>query len=429
MGARLPYGLPAQVIMARKTSAMPCFVCMTATQSIDVSITRESQRACCQLVRRRCARQPDATHFDAPGLNAAYVHIACPDELFDTIVTQVAEDLRGKYGADANGRAAIQVIRTSTARLIEPRPEASALRLPILELIRPPFDDVFARLREAGQEPFAPEALEADGIQSWRTIDLAADDRRIIVEEATRLARNTVISVREHFAKRLRGHNRFAANLVPLTPAGPLVGPRWMQQACHGSAALAWAEETAEWVAERYEERATFDETVNAAKSTWRPTQFLTGNRVESFGHAAHAGYPVGSPWLNSLELEFARALDAAGGTWARNPSFGEGGYSIPLPKRSGGSQRFFPDFAWWIDGRAWVIDTTADFLMAAKIGGKLVEIASPRVALVARGRFDERWSRVGAEGWTLVVRDGDGALCEHFSEASDLFSFLRRVS
>ena len=52
VGARLPYGLPAQVIMARKTSAMPRFVCMTATQSIDVSITRESQKACCQPVRQ-----------------------------------------------------------------------------------------------------------------------------------------------------------------------------------------------------------------------------------------------------------------------------------------------------------------------------------------------------------------------------------------
>lgn len=377
----------------------------------------------------RVLRQPDATHFDTAALNAAYVHIACPDELFDTIVTQIADDLRGTYGTDNKGRLAIQVIRTGTARIIEPKPEAAAFRLPNLELVKPPFDDVFVRLRDAGQQAFEPEALEADGIQNWRTIDLAAKDRTIIVQEATRLARNTVVPVREHFAKRLRGHNRFAANLVPLTSAGPLTGPRWDQRACHGSEALQWADEMAQWVAERYEARATFDQTVNVAKGSWTPAQFLAGSRVEAFRNAAHAGYPLGNPWLNNLELEFARALDAAGGIWARNPSFGEGGYSIPLPKRTGNSQRFFPDFVWWIDGRAWVIDTTADFLMAAKIGGKLVAIDAPRVALVAHGCLDERWNRVADEGWTLVVRGVEGVRSEHFGGLSDLFSFIRLIA
>lgn len=377
----------------------------------------------------RVLRQPDATHFDLAALNAAYIHIACPDELFDTIVTDIADDLRGKYGADDKGKPAVQVIRTSTARMIEPTPEAAAFRLPILELVKPPFEDVFERLCDAGREAFAPEALVAEGIQTWRTIDLAALDRTIIVEEATRLERNTIVPVREHFAKRLRAHNRFAANLVPLTAGGPLSGPRWSQRACHGSEALAWADEMAQWVAEQYEARATFDQTVNAAKASWTPAPFLGSGAAESFRNAAHAGYPLGNPWLNDLERDFARALDAAGGTWARNPSFGEGGYAIPLPKRVGNSQRFFPDFVWWIDGRAWVIDTTAAFLMAAKIGGKLVAIEAPRVALVARGRLDEAWNTVGNEGWTMVAHtDRDDVRSEHFSELSRLLSGIRLI-
>lgn len=230
-----------------------------------------------------------------------------------------------------------------------------------------------------------------------------------------------------HGVGRLRAHNRFAANLVPLMAGGPLSGPRWGQRACHGSEALARADGMAQWVAEQYEARATFDQTVNAAKASWTPAPFLASGQIESFCNAAHAGYPLGNPWLNDLERDFARALDSAGGTWARNPSFGEGGYSIPLPKRVGKSQRFFPDFVWWIDGRAWVFDTTADFLMAAKIGGKLVPIDAPRVALVARGRLDERWNRLDDEGWTLVVRGADGEVrVDHYAGLVDLCAHIR---
>jgi hypothetical protein len=66
---------------------------------------------------------------------------------------------------------------------------------------------------------------------------------------------------------------------------------------------------------------------------------------------------------------------------------------------------------------------------MAAKIGGKLVAIDAPRVALVAHGRLDERWNSVADEGWTLVVRGVEGVRSEHFGGLSDLFSFIRLLA
>ena len=66
----------------------------------------------------------------------------------------------------------------------------------------------------------------------------------------------------------------------------------------------------------------------------------------------------------------------------------------------------------------------------AAKIGGKLVAIDAPRVALVARGPPDERWNRVGDEGWTLVVCGAEGNVSiEHFAGLGDLFASIRRVA
>lgn len=378
----------------------------------------------------RVLRQPGASHFDAPDLNAAYVHIACPDDLFDGIVEKIANDLAGRFGTDARGRPAVSVVSMKDARPVNPRPEAADWHLPILDLVKPPFADVEAHLRSEGATPFTPEDLTTDGVERWRVVDLAAaeqpnDERRVLVAEATTLARNFTTTVREHFAARLRARNRFAANLISMTVNGPLNGPRWDARACFGAPALDWADELAREVAAAYEARASFAPSVNPARRTWTPAPFLSAGKSETFRNAAHPTYPAAVPWLNPLELEFARHLDAAGGHWARNPSFGEGGYSIPLPARVGSSQRFFPDFVWWIDGRMFVIETTAPHLMADKIAGKLLPLSDPRIALVAKGQFDERWAQVG-DGWTLVVRCGEQVLVRPFGDASAVFRHLR---
>ncbi len=381
----------------------------------------------------RVLRQPGASHFDLPDLNAAYVHLACPDELFDGIVSRIADELVGKYGSDAKGRPAVAVISMKSARRIEPKSEAAAWTLPVLDLVKPPFTDVEARLRTAGSTPFSPSELSAAGVERWRVIDLGpavgpTDERRVLVAEASALARNFTVTLRDHFATRLRARNRFAANLVSTTATGPLSGPRWEQRACLGSEALAWADALAAEVAAAFEARAAYAPSANPAKRTWTPGAFLAPAGGEVFRNAAHPVYPSAMPWLNPLELEFARLLDVAGGTWSRNPSFGEGGYSIPLPARVGSSQRFFPDFVWWVDGRSFVLDTTAPHLMAEKITGKLVSITEPRIGLVAKGQFDANWAEIDPTGWTLVVRVDGEVRAEHYPDPTALFLALRAL-
>lgn len=390
-------------------------------------VTRSETRI--NQVIGRVLRQPGAARFEAAALNAAYVLLACPSSLFAGLVTRVADDLRGAYGTDARGNSAVNVLRLDQAEQMDLLPAAGGLRLPNLDLVRPAFEDVLASIRTSGDKLFGAEQLAAAGVQNWRAIDLTSDDLQIIERESTRLARNTSASVREHFAARLRAYNRFAANLVPPTARGPLSGPRYDQIACHGSAAAAWADQAAAWVAARYQERAQYAPTVNPAREWWRPSGYLANGPFAYFDHAVHSAYPAVRPWLSGSEVELATALDRAGEPWARNPYFGEGGYSIPLPALVGGSQRFFPDFVCWPAGGPWVIGLEALELMTSPASARLLAIESPRVVLTAAGRYDTSWQPVSPAGLTALVREGAEILRLELADFDELLVGLGTLS
>ena len=390
-------------------------------------VTRSETRI--NQVIGRVLRQPGAARFEAAALNAAYVLLACPTALFEGLVTRVADDLRGVYGTDSRGNAAVAVLRLDTATTIDPVAGAAGLRLPNLDLVRPAFDDVLATIRSSGGKPFDAADLEAAGVQNWRTIDLTSEDLRIMAREATRLARNTSASVREHFIARLRAYNRFAANLVPPVAAGPLSGLRYSQVACHGSPAAVWADQAAAYVAARYTERAAYAQTVNPARAWWAPSGYLANGPFAYFDHAAHSAYPAVRPWLAGSEMELALALDAAGEQWSRNPNFGEGGYSIPLATPVEGSQRFFPDFAWWAAGRSFVIGLDAAELMASAASARLCAIEEPRVVLVAPGRFDAAWTSAEPTGLTALVREGSDIRRLEVADYGELLARLQSLA
>ncbi len=107
-------------------------------------------------------------------------------------------------------------------------------------------------------------------------------------------------------------------------------------------------------------------------------------------------------------------------------------GYWLPLPAQVDGSNRFFPDFIWWIDDRRFAIESSGRHLLASKVRGKLLSLLDPAVALVARGRVAENWTRnEGAEGWTLVrARPGAASpLPEHFGDLRTLLAQLRATA
>jgi type III restriction enzyme len=148
------------------------------------------------------------------------------------------------------------------------------------------------------------------------------------------------------------------------------------------------------------------------------------------FTRSIHVEYPNVRSVFNPDELEFARVLDSvADGWWARNfTSSAQNGYGLQLPASVDGSNSFYPDFLWWVDGQCWAIDTTGRHLLDAKVRGKLLALADPKIALVTRGRLDPTWHRLEDKtGWTLIRPSNVGeARPEQYERLEDLLAQIR---
>ncbi|MEK7476337.1 MAG: hypothetical protein AAB152_11990 [Candidatus Coatesbacteria bacterium] len=142
---------------------------------------------------------------------------------------------------------------------------------------------------------------------------------------------------------------------------------------------------------------------------------------VATFKNAIHKGYDD----LNSLELDFARALDKTGHPWCRNSS--RSGYSIPLPQ-SGKTVNFFPDFLIWHDHTVYAIDTKGSHLHA-DAARKLVSIKAANestdrvyVRFVSEGVVEESGAQADSSGYTVWSFKPNGQKdfnhCDSMSEA-----------
>jgi type III restriction enzyme len=122
----------------------------------------------------------------------------------------------------------------------------------------------------------------------------------------------------------------------------------------------------------------------------------------QKFKNAVHEGYSD----LNDLELTFAKALDATGLPWCRNPS--RSGYGIPLIS-IGRTNNFYPDFLAWKGNDVFAIDTTGGHLLGEKTGRKLLSIAAPKgrsgrliVRFVSEGRWSDDLQQEDTSGYTV---------------------------
>ncbi len=124
---------------------------------------------------------------------------------------------------------------------------------------------------------------------------------------------------------------------------------------------------------------------------------------AQEFAHALHEAY---SGLNKTLELPFAKELDALRLPWCRNPS--RSGFGIPLLS-PGQSQAFYPDFLVWKGNNVFALDTKGEHLLESNLGRKLLAVESqPRsktklfVRLISRGRWNERPQRESGEGFTV---------------------------
>lgn len=151
-----------------------------------------------------------------------------------------------------------------------------------------------------------------------------------------------------------------------------------------------------------------------------RPNPYQVGpilvrpDELERFEHSLHEGYSD----LKPEELDFARALDARGKPWCRNPS--QSGYGIPLIT-PGRTRTFYPDFLSWPDdetGDVYAIDTTGAHLLAEKTTRKLLSIRPPRgiaehlyVRFVTKGKLDADLQQSDKDGYTVFSQRADHTL------------------
>lgn len=108
---------------------------------------------------------------------------------------------------------------------------------------------------------------------------------------------------------------------------------------------------------------------------------------------------------MNPEELAFAKALDASGHVWHRNPS--GGGFSIPLLS-PGDTANFFPDFLVWKGKTVFALDTKGKHLLSDAVARKLFDIYEGKsirlhVRFIVQGRQDEIGGKTTSkEGFTV---------------------------
>jgi len=123
-------------------------------------------------------------------------------------------------------------------------------------------------------------------------------------------------------------------------------------------------------------------------------------DRAATFNNAAHPAYS-----LNPLELPIARAIDATGLDWCRNPE--NGGWNIPL-LRAGSSRRFFPDFLVWKGRDVFAIDPKGAHLLASDAGRKVLSLSNTNrgtrvfARLISEGRWNDDVTEAGPGGFTV---------------------------
>lgn len=122
--------------------------------------------------------------------------------------------------------------------------------------------------------------------------------------------------------------------------------------------------------------------------------------KATPFTNAVHAAYD-----LNKLEVPIARAIDATGLPWCRNPS--GTGFRIPLLDAEG-TRNFYPDFLVWADGNVFAIDPKGPHLLRNDAGRKTMNIASskggPKIIsrLISEGKWTDELKSDGPGGYTV---------------------------
>lgn len=148
-------------------------------------------------------------------------------------------------------------------------------------------------------------------------------------------------------------------------------------------------------------------------------------DEIVAYKNALHEGYAG----LNTIEMQFAEALDGTGLTWARNPA--RSGYGIPLIT-VGPTSNFYPDFLVWTEERVLCVDTKGPHLVDSTARRKLLSVKPSDegrrldIRFVSQGKYDDELALHHSDGYTYWGLVNDGSLnAFHFEEMDTLIKQL----
>jgi type III restriction enzyme len=341
----------------------------------------------------RALRQPQAQHYSDPSLNTAHFYIRTDEK---SVFDEVLHEVREKITVDAP-EINLTVFRGGAGNSTKTTSEVQKRR---------ELPDVFINAKDA-QEPikkiinsipdyrFDQAATVGKGgrIQVLQTIGSQRDQS----EEWVEVEHSNKVTARWVFSRKLQSIHNDAVNICDIEQE------KFDALIEYNSLAADQMREAAIKVAAAYIDNSSIAQ--SSANPIEVPSLPVDLSTITRFNNALHDGYSG----LNSLELEFAQALDRTKRVWFRNPS--RGVFDIPL-LTSGRTQTFNPDFVVWVDKAIIAIDTKGDHLIMEDAGRKLffIDKIGPGpdlfIRLVTRGKWNSdpirRENSVGFSVWTL---------------------------
>ena len=343
----------------------------------------------------RVLRQPQAQHYPDPALNTAHFYIRTDEK---SVFEEVLREVKSKIAAEApeinlmvfTGSKDAASKMTVQPKKVRQLPEVSIdshhALLPIRKIIGT-IHDYKNNTTETVGKGGRIQILQAVGVQGKE------HEEWVEVEHSNR------VTARWVFTREIQKTYAKVVNLCDIEDS------KFDALVEYSSPAADHIREAAQKVVTAYVEHSSVSHSfVNPIEV---PALSIDPTKITKFNFSLHESYSD----LNSLEKEFAVALDKTQRVWFRNTS--KGLFEIPL-LTSTGTKNFNPDFIVWVDKAIIAIDTKGDHLIKEDSGRKLFHIKKTGtgfdlfIRLVTRGTWDDRVEKTNGTGFTVwALRNG----------------------
>jgi len=339
----------------------------------------------------RVLRQPQAQHFPDPSLNTAHFFIRTDER---SVFDQVLHEVQAKIAAESpeislavytGGKGAVAKT-TMPPRKVKQLPAVSINAESAMDPIR----QVIASIHD-----YRADTVNIVGKGGRIQVLQAVGRQGNEVEEWVDIEHSNRVTARWIFVREVQKTYAKAINLCDIED------PKFDAMIEYNSTAAEHMRESARRVVAAYIDNSCIVHSF--VDSSPVPSVTIDPLNLMRFDNAIHEGYSG----LNTLEKEFALALDKTQRIWFRNPS--RGLFEIPLLTH-GRTKNFNPDFVVWVDKGIVAIDTKGDHLILEDSSRKLfsIEKVGPgldlTIKLVTRGEWNAHVEKIDDIGFTVWI-------------------------